>query len=242
MSMTRGGRQALEVQSGVASARGLLGSRPAPVVRVSPWMVADLYDPGLVITDDYVGRDRRSITRDLGPRPAAHRPLRIGQMLVVAVITAVAVVPLTLMASGGSSVATVRGVPVAGAATSRSVGPTSRASHAKAAAAARQQHRERAAARRASARTAVAGSPRVPNAARPSAATVAAVATGVPAGVRPAAGSVVCGTGTAASPVESARCQHRAAVEALRARRVAHRSGRVVHDRHPMTSEATMTS
>jgi hypothetical protein len=91
------------------SAHGLLApidGQPTalPVVHVRPEMVADLHDPRLIISPDYVGRDRRHALV-LPPRYAPARPSthRMAQAVMVAVVTAAAVVPLTLMVAHDAS-------------------------------------------------------------------------------------------------------------------------------------------
>jgi hypothetical protein len=74
-------------------------------VYVAPELLADLYEPRLVITPDYVGRDRRF--DPARRRPAAVRDGHlshpsVAQLLVmglVAMVTAAVVVPLTLLVS-----------------------------------------------------------------------------------------------------------------------------------------------
>jgi hypothetical protein len=89
------------------SAHGLLATidEPTdwPVVHVSPEMVADLHEPRLIISPEYVGRDRRH-GLVLRPRYAPARPSthRLAQAVIVAVVTTVAVVPLTLMMAHGA--------------------------------------------------------------------------------------------------------------------------------------------
>jgi hypothetical protein len=101
----RGEGQELDREAGVTpvSAHGLLAptsdqATARPVVHVRPEMVADLHDPRLIISPNYVGRDRRH-GLVLPPRYAPARPPthRMAQAAVVALVTAAAVVPLTLM-------------------------------------------------------------------------------------------------------------------------------------------------
>jgi hypothetical protein len=84
------------VLHGGAAPDGLL----SPDGELPPGLLADLYDPRLVISADYVGRDRRR-PRPMAPRGrSSHGPsLRVRQAIVVVVVTAAAVVPLTLMAA-----------------------------------------------------------------------------------------------------------------------------------------------
>jgi hypothetical protein len=80
------------------------------VVHVSSEMVADLHEPRLVISPGYVGRERRHLPVRLTP-PATTRPSihRWAQAVVVALVTAAAVVPLTLMVAHGAPTATEQG-------------------------------------------------------------------------------------------------------------------------------------
>ncbi|MGO8871939.1 MAG: hypothetical protein ACLQPH_11170 [Acidimicrobiales bacterium] len=71
-----------------------------PDVCLPPELLADLHEPRLIITPDYVGRDRRrpgwrGRRTALWPGPS----LRARQALAVALVTTAAVVPLTLIAS-----------------------------------------------------------------------------------------------------------------------------------------------
>lgn len=89
-----------------------------PDVSVPPELLADLYDPQLVIFPEYVGSDRRraggSISRIRG---GDRRSLRLGQIVMVILLTVAATVPLTLIASHASSApVTTRTVPRATAA------------------------------------------------------------------------------------------------------------------------------
>ena len=120
MSLLRGGRRALDEEGPVApiTVCGLLG--PADVatgqldVYVPPSWLADLHDPRLIITPDFVGRDRRfghrpppSSSRSgvAPPPPSTGRgsSLRFHQLIAVVVATVALAVPLTLMASHPSS-------------------------------------------------------------------------------------------------------------------------------------------
>ena len=145
MSVLRGRGQVLDGDTGLApvSAHELLagttGDRTVvPVVHVSPEMVADLHEPRLVISPEYVGRERRyGPVRPQPPvtaRPPTHRWT---QAVMVALVTAVAVVPLTLMVAHGAPAATGPGgatrTPARPVAT-QPVRPTSTAAPARAAA------------------------------------------------------------------------------------------------------------
>lgn len=120
MSLLRGGRRALDEDGPVApiTVCGLLGRADAATGRldvyVPPSWLADLHDPRLIITADFVGRDRRfrhrhppsSSRPDVAlPSPSEGRgsSLRFHQLLAVVVATVALVVPLTLMASHPSS-------------------------------------------------------------------------------------------------------------------------------------------
>ena len=127
MSVLRGRGQVLDGDTGLApvSAHELLagttGDRTVvPVVHVSPEMVADLHEPRLVISPEYVGRDRRQgPVRWVPSAPDRRSGRRWAQAVVVALVTTVAVVPLTLMVAHGVPAATDRG----GAATGLLVHP-----------------------------------------------------------------------------------------------------------------------
>jgi hypothetical protein len=76
------------------------GSERLREVYVPPEMLSDLHDPRLVITPDYVGRDRRRPGIGRGRPARGGRPsLRLRDVVTVALVTAAAVVPLTLIAS-----------------------------------------------------------------------------------------------------------------------------------------------
>jgi hypothetical protein len=104
VSLLRGEGPELDREAGVppVSAHGLLATIDEPTVRpvvhVSPEMVADLHEPRLIISPDYVGRDRRHGLVFRGPdAPARRTTHRMAQAVVVALVTTAAVVPLTLM-------------------------------------------------------------------------------------------------------------------------------------------------
>jgi hypothetical protein len=105
VSVLRGEGRELDRPAGVTpvSAHGLLAAtidEPTvrPVVHVSPDMVADLHEPRLIISPDYVGRDRRHGLMLRGPyEPARRSTHRLAQAVMVALVTTAAVVPLTLM-------------------------------------------------------------------------------------------------------------------------------------------------
>jgi hypothetical protein len=88
-----------------ASATVLLGGNAPegllwPDGELPPELLADLCDPRLVISADYVGRDRRRPGPVAQRCPSGHRPSsRVRQAIVVMVATTAAVVPLTLIAS-----------------------------------------------------------------------------------------------------------------------------------------------
>jgi hypothetical protein len=82
-------------------------------VRMSPELLADLYEPHLIISADYVGPDPRYVEWDRPRREAAAgAPLRHAfsdrmlEILAVVLVTVAVVVPITLVASQG-----VRGAP-----------------------------------------------------------------------------------------------------------------------------------
>jgi len=92
--------------TGPASAASLLGTPIValplrPEIDLPPELLADLNDPRLIITPDYIGIDRR---RSGGwPKCVARAPkvgLRMRQIVVTALITTTAVIPLTLVATG----------------------------------------------------------------------------------------------------------------------------------------------
>jgi hypothetical protein len=104
VSLLRGEGPELDREAGVppVSAHGLLATIDEPTVRpvvhVSPEMVADLHEPRLIISPDYVGRDRRHGLVFRGPdAPARRTTHRMAQAVVVALVTTAAMVPLTLM-------------------------------------------------------------------------------------------------------------------------------------------------
>jgi hypothetical protein len=82
-------------------------------VRMPPELLADLYEPHLIITADYVGPDPRYVDWDRLRREAgAGAPLRHAfsarmlEILVVVLVTGAVIVPITLIASQA-----VRGAP-----------------------------------------------------------------------------------------------------------------------------------
>jgi hypothetical protein len=109
--------------------RAILGlAEPAPVdgapplagfglpPALSPELLADLHEPRLVISADYVGRDRRRPgTARSGVRVPATRKrrnswARVRDAVLVVAVTAAALVPITLIAShaGGPSISPLR--------------------------------------------------------------------------------------------------------------------------------------
>ena len=92
-------------------------------VVVSPELVADLYDPSLVISPGYVGPDRRRTDRTESPKHGVPQWLR--RVFEVVLLTGMVVVPLTMIASRsvppaatGSSPTQVQAPGKAGAASS----------------------------------------------------------------------------------------------------------------------------
>jgi hypothetical protein len=99
-----------------ASAHQLLGGATdqapvGPPVHVTPEMVADLHQPRLVISPEYVGRDRRDglVRSPLLPVATRRSSHRWAQAVMVALVTTAAVVPLTLMADHAAPVQAGRG-------------------------------------------------------------------------------------------------------------------------------------
>jgi hypothetical protein len=88
------------------------GAPRSPEVPVAPELLADLYEPHLIITADYVGPDPRYVKWARPRYEAAAAPLRqrlparVLEILVVVLVTVAAVVPVTLIASQA-----VRGAP-----------------------------------------------------------------------------------------------------------------------------------
>jgi hypothetical protein len=66
-------------------------------VVVAPELVADLYDPSLVISSGYVGPDRRRTDRSSPPKSGVPQWLR--RVLEVVLLTGMVVVPLTMIAA-----------------------------------------------------------------------------------------------------------------------------------------------
>jgi hypothetical protein len=180
----RGEGPELDKEAGLTpvSAHGLLAptiDQPTvwPVVHVRPEMVADLHEPRLVISPDYVGRDRRH-GLVLPPRyaPARSSTHRMALAVLVALVTTAAVVPLTLMVAhdaptttGPAGAAHTQLHPVATAQTPRA--PRVRPARAGTAPSARSAaHRERSSGRAAarSARAAAAADQQAARAARAS--------------------------------------------------------------------------
>jgi hypothetical protein len=64
---------------------------------VAHHLVADLHDPSLVISPDYVGHDRRRTGRSVSPKAGVPPWLR--RVMQVVVLTTLVVVPLTMMAA-----------------------------------------------------------------------------------------------------------------------------------------------
>jgi hypothetical protein len=83
----------------VWSARRDLRTAPRPQsIVVTPDMVADLYEPALIITADYVGRDRRQVERSASrPGRGAHR-YRLRTVVLSIVATIATIAPLGAMA------------------------------------------------------------------------------------------------------------------------------------------------
>jgi hypothetical protein len=114
VSVLRGEGQELDGPAGVTpvSAHSLLAGtidRPTvwPVVHVPPEMVADLHEPRLIISPDYVGRDRRhGIVHRQPLAPPRRSTHRLAQAVIVALVTTAAVVPLTLMVAHQAPTAT----------------------------------------------------------------------------------------------------------------------------------------
>jgi hypothetical protein len=94
------------------------GSGPQDEVAIPEGMLADLHYPRLIITDEYVGPDRRTMDRgqrrrqqrdeqwrrtwdpgsDLPPgHPGGASGLRTGQVVAVVLLTAATVAPVTLI-------------------------------------------------------------------------------------------------------------------------------------------------
>jgi hypothetical protein len=77
-------------------------------IDLPPELLADLNDPRLIITPDYIGIDpRRPGRRPERITGGAGVGLRMRQIVVTALITATTVVPLTLMATGAPTQAQV---------------------------------------------------------------------------------------------------------------------------------------
>jgi hypothetical protein len=116
---------------GRADCRVDAASRHAEV-SMPPELLADLYEPHLIITADYVGPDPRYVDWDrLRREAAAGAPLRHAvsarmlEILVVVLVTVAVVVPITLIASQA-----VRGAPSPQPTTRVTSAPTSSAPHA----------------------------------------------------------------------------------------------------------------
>jgi hypothetical protein len=83
--------------SGLAVLHREVAVRPRDVeVVISPDLVADLYDPTLVISHGYVGPDRRRHAR---PAPRRATQPWYSRIMTVLLLTAMVVVPLTLIAA-----------------------------------------------------------------------------------------------------------------------------------------------
>ncbi len=109
-AVLRGGQTTVDRdgQTPVKTAHRLLtqridGSTLPSEVAVHPDLLADLHEPGLIITPDYVGRDRRLAglrpDRNGGRRRSSGPSVRFVHLVLAVVATTIAVIPLTLLAS-----------------------------------------------------------------------------------------------------------------------------------------------
>ncbi len=102
---TEGGTDRREAHPVAGPSDGALAVLPrAVVVRpgdldvvITPDLVADLYDPTLIISHGYVGPDRRR--HDRSAPPEAGIPQWVRQIVSVVLLTAMVVIPLTLIAA-----------------------------------------------------------------------------------------------------------------------------------------------